>query len=380
MKVLQRWISLTMLLSISSFSSPPHAFCLDKETERMIHDAMEQPPTPTQVVSEFISHSAAPGSPKPDMVTTSDGQIYVRLITPLNSSFNMSGDVVKAVVVGSSNKHGKPWLQEGAILEGRVEDAKKATYAQTDGSLVVRFYDLVLDNHHIELFTTPDTDDHTLKPSPVHLTTKKQRVRGILMTVTKIAIPAAIGTGGMSIAITAGAGAAIGLAFSDKGKRIKGTVRGAWEGAGLNALDPLVCKGNSVILPEGTPLQLQLSEPVTAPKYVANSNEQQITADVAASLSAGASSVTQLATHAQIVKNSSTSAAVTSTSETDAKIDPLLSVNKKIAQNDLAGAITALTEAERLYPQDENVKNMRKRIFEIVSGQKSSDNNRSSIY
>ena len=147
----------------------------------------------------------------------------------------------------------------------------------------------------------------------------------------------------------------------------------------MNVLDPLVCKGKSVILPEGTPLQLQLSEPVAAPKYVANSNEPKITSDIAASLSAGADSVTQLATHAQIVKNSSTSSPAAVQSESEQKIDPLLSVNKKIAQNDLAGAITALSEAERLYPEDENVKNMHKKIFDIVSGQKINDNNRSTI-
>lgn len=375
MKLLERTISLALTVVLSSFSLIQSAHGLDKATERIVHDAIEQPATPNQVVSEFISHSVAPGSARPNMVTTSDGQIYVRLLTPLNSSFNMSGDVVKAVVVGSLNKNGQPWLQEGAILEGRVEDAKKATYGQTDGSLVVRFYDLVMDNHRIELFSTPDTDDHTLKPSPVHLTTKKQRIRGILMTATKIAIPAAIGSGGMSIAITAGAGAAIGLAFSDKGKRLQGTARGAWEGAGLNLLDPIVCKGKSVILPEGTPLQLQLTEPVKAPKYVANSNEPKMNTEVAASLSAGANSVTQLATHAQIVKNSSTNSPDSAETAIEPKVDPLISVNRKIAQNDLAGAITALSEAERLYPEDENVKNMHQRIFDIVSGRKSVDTN-----
>ncbi len=368
MKLIRNSVCIALTVAISALTFCDKATGKDSETERMIRDALERSPTPLQSVNEFISHSAPVGSAKPNMVTTSEGRIYVRLLTPLNSSFNHSGDDVKAVVVGSQNKKGMPWLQEGAILEGQVEDAKKATFGQTDGSLVVRFYTVNIDNHHVDIFTTPDTDDHTLKPSPVHLTTKKQRVRGILMTATRIAIPAAIGSGGMSIAITAGAGAAIGLAFSDKGKRIQGTARGAWEGAGLTVLDPLVCKGKSVILPEGTALQLQLTDSVVAPKYVANPNAIETNA-LGSNQSTEATSVTQLATHAEIVKNSSTNEKATTQIETP---DPLVAVNRKIAQNDLAAAITELNEAERLYPDDPKVKDMHKKIFELVSGQKTS--------
>lgn len=85
--------------------------------------------------------------------------------------------------------------------------------------------------------------------------------------------------------------------------------------------------------------------------------------------------MTQLATHAQIVKNSSTNSPDSAETAIEPKVDPLISVNRKIAQNDLAGAITALSEAERLYPEDENVKNMHQRIFDIVSGRKSVDTN-----
>ncbi len=200
------------------------------------------------------------------------------------------------------------------------------------------------------------------------------------MTATKIAIPAAIGTGGMSIAITAGAGAAIGLAFSEKGKRIQGTARGAWEGAGLNVLDPVVCKGKSVVLPEGQPLQLMLTEPVTTPKYVANSNELKTNINFSTHQSTESTSITQLATRAEIVKNSSTTPPDVPETTSVEKTDPLASVNRKIAQNDLAGAITELTEAERLYPQDESVKNMHKKIFDIVSGLKTAETENRSIH
>jgi len=354
------WISATSMIQPAESKE-------DRETERAIRDAVEAPPTPLETVNEFVAHSTAVGVPKPETVTVRNGLIFVRLLTPLNSSFNMSGDVVRAVVVGSQGENGKPWLQEGAILEGCVESAKKATYGQTDGALVIRFYAAKIDNRRVELFTTPDTDDHTLKPSPVHLTTKKQKIRGILMTVTRIAVPAAIGSGGMSIAITAGAGAAIGLAFSEKGKRIQGTVRGAWEGAGLTVFDPIVRKGDSVVLPEGTPLQLQLTETLQAPKYVPNVTSVKSEGELA-NLQTDAS-ITQLKTHAEIVKNNSTTGETVPITE---KVDPLATVNRKILQNDLAAAITALAEAERLYPDDENVRAMHTKIYELVSGQKTS--------
>lgn len=350
----------------------------DYKIERVVRDALEAPPTPLETVNEFVAHSARVGAPKPEFVTVRNGTIYVRLLTPLNSSVNMSGDVVKAVVVGSANDKGQPWLQEGAILEGCVEDAKKATFGQTDGSLVVRFYVAKIDNRRIELCTATDTDDHRLKPSPVHLTTKKQRVRGILMTATRIAIPAAVGTGGLSIAITTGAGAAIGLAFSEKGKRIQGTARGAWEGAGLTILDPLVCKGSSVVLPEGSPMQLQLTEPLSAPKYVANVAALKSEQELAHMQTVGATAVTQLSTHAQIMKNSSTAEDVADQSEP--KVDRLETVNKKIAQSDLAGAITALNEAEGLYPNDASVKAMHTKIYELISGQKTAGTDSSTTH
>jgi hypothetical protein len=368
MRICLRLISLAVTFVLASLALCPVTYGLDKETERAIRDAKMSEPSPIDAVNDFVSHSAAIGAPRQEIVTVQSGRIYVRLLTPLNSSFNMSGDTVKAVVIGSqTDRDGKPWLQEGTILEGCVEGAKKATYGQTDGSLAVRFYVAKFDNQRIELFSTPDTDDHNLKPSPVHLSTKKERIRGILMTATRIAVPAAIGSGGMSLAITAGAGAAIGLAFSEKGKRIQGTVRGAWEGAGLTVFDPIVRKGNSVILPQGTALQLQITEPLRVPKYVAALNQYQVDAQInqTQSSSATAASLTQLTTHAEIVKNSSTSS---SPQPAEGNVDVLTAVNTKIAQNDLAAALSALNEAETMHPDDQNVKNMHKKLFDLISG------------
>lgn len=336
----------------------------------MIHDALQPEESQIDAVNGFITHSQVQKKSSPKRVVIYNGQIFAKLLTPLNSSFNLSGDDVKAVVVNSLNERGKPWLDEGTILEGCVESAKKATYGQTDGSLVIRFYKARLGNQQIDLFTASDTDDGTIKPTDDKPTTKKQRIRGVLMTVSRIAIPAAIGTGGMSIAISAGAGAVIGAAFSDKGKRIQGTARGAWEGAGLTILDPLVCKGQSVVLPLGTPIQLQVTEPVAVPPYVASSNPIASDETVSGLLSQNTHKppITNLETHAQLLNSPANNS--TDGNRPKQQEDHLVAVNKKIEQNDLAGAITELTAAEALYPDDENLKQMHAEILNLVSGRK----------
>lgn len=372
MSAARRLVFASILPAYLCLSLAHAAFGFNKELERMIHDGRLPDATPLEQVNDFVSHSRSVGKLPDKTVQVRDGKVVAKLITPLNSSFNMTGDEVQAVVVGSVNQYGKPFLEEGTILQGTVEVAKKATYGETDGTLVIRFYTAKFGDHQIELFTTSDTDDGKLKPGAPKPPTKKQKIRGVLMTVSRVAIPAAVGTGGMSLAISAGAGAAIGLAFSDKGKRVQGTVRGAWEGAGLTFLDPIVCKGRSVILPEGTPLGLQLTEPVQVPPYIgvnakAGNTFSDISGSILSKQQTEASAVTSLSTHAQIVKPGTGSR---DRAEEDNHL--LDGVNKKIAQNDLAGALVELTAQENLYPHDESLKQMHTELFNLVSGKTTS--------
>jgi hypothetical protein len=372
-----RMLILTSVLSVYGCTFvQPYVLGSDKETVRMMHDAMQPASTQLEQVNDFIGHSQLVKKKDTKTIQVNNGQIFARLLTPLNSSFNMTGDDVQAVVINSLSANGKPWLEQGTILEGTVELSKKATYGQTDGSLVIRFYKAKYGEKQIDLYTASDTDDGTIKPSEQKPMTRKQRVRGVLMTVSRIAIPAAIGTSGMSIAISAGAGAAIGLAFSEKGKRIKGTVRGAWEGAGLTILDPLVCKGRSIVLPQGTPIGLQLTESVWVPPYTGNGEKAAIASDVSDAsgrlLSQKAKPVL-LETHAQLLGQTSGNSdqATTAPPEND---DHLKIVRRKISQNDLAAALTELTAVEELYPNDEAVQKLHLELYELVSGGKKSNN------
>jgi hypothetical protein len=352
----------------------PYADASDSSTARMIHDALQPEASPLETVNEFIAHSEHISKKPVKKIQVNNGQIFARLLTPLNSSFNLNGDDVQAIVISSLNDKGKPWLEEGTIIEGCVESSKKATFGQTDGALVIRFYKAHLGDKQIDLFAASDTDDGSIKPSSESKpTTKKQRIRGVLMTVSRIAIPASIGTGGIAIAISAGAGAVIGCAFADKGKHIQGTVRGAWEGAGLTILDPLVCKGKSVILPEGTPIQLQLTESVIVPPYTGNPDTSNFSTDLAGNLlgqkNNANTSLTKLETHAQILNQSPISGGTTTSNGQESE-NHLAMVNKKISQNNLAGALTELTVVEDLYPNDENVKKMHTELYSLVSGGK----------
>lgn len=341
--------------------SPVSCAASDRKTDNLIRDSRIPEPTAIESVNDFISHSNSGNREKPHTTLIRSGKIYVRLLTPLNSSFNMIGDDISAVVVGSEN-NGKEWIEPGTVLEGTIEGASKATYGQTDGSLTLRFYRAKNGDKQFDLFSGSDTDDGKIAPTQERLTTKKQRIRGILMTVTKIAIPAAIGTGGMSIAITSGAGAAIGLAFSEKGKRLQGAARGAWEGAGLNMLDPVVCKGRSVVLPEGTPLQLQLNEPIKAPEYHA---QMACAANVFENRTNG-DSVTQVSTHAELLQPQKSSLK-SEDAENDVK-SALNAVDKKISQKDLAGALIELENAERLYSDNETLKQKHNELYNLISG------------
>ncbi|HEY9679230.1 MAG TPA: hypothetical protein V6C76_14570 [Drouetiella sp.] len=329
----------------------------ESELQRIIRDGKIEQPTQLDQVNDFIGHSKVIGKPSKKLVHVAQGQINAKLITPLNSSFNHSGDDVKAVVVSSKSESGKPWLAEGTILEGTVETARKATYGQSDGSLTIRFYRARHGDDVIDLFAASETDDGTIKPGAPKPPTKKQKIRGILMTVTKIAVPAAIGTGGMSLAITTGAGAAIGLAFSEKGHRVSGTVSGAWEGAGLNFLDPIVCKGATVVVPADTQIQLQLSEAVEAPEVKAEEKKSTFRTEDEES-----TSIATIQTHAQILTPDTIA-------QNEAKSQQALArVNKKIEQNDLAAALVELQKAEDDNPNDSKLRDLHDQLLGMISG------------
>jgi hypothetical protein len=241
----------------------------DLETYRSF---AEQDQSATQTINAFTVRNF---SARPEKrVTVNDATVIISLITPINSQFNRGGDTVQAEVLESHLKDGSAWLPKGAILTGTIEGADRSTYCRTDGKIYVRFYTAQTQGTEIELSSTPTTSDNALHPR-VLPPSKKKIVRNILMSAAFIAVPLAIGTGGTTLAITAGAGAVIGGVLADKGQHLQGAVSGAWEGSGLGLLDPVVRKGKSVILPAGTTMALQLQEPARVPASIIRRARQE---------------------------------------------------------------------------------------------------------
>src|SRR5262249_31368086 len=111
------------------------------------------------------------------------------------------------------------------------------------------------------------TVDGAMKPAPqTAALTRKQTLRRMLILTSSLAIPMAVGTGGLSLAVSAGTGAVIGGLLADDKHYFKGMAEGALQGSGLAILSPLVRKGRTVNLAWGMPLQLKLADPVSLPE------------------------------------------------------------------------------------------------------------------
>jgi len=290
------------------------------------------------------------------------GVIYARLLTPLNSSVAGIGDSVYAEVTASAMANGRPWLPKGTILEGTVEGARKATFARTDGAIALRFYKARFEETTVELSSAPDNDDGELKPG-AKKRTKKQKVRGVLMMATRMAVPMALGSFGMSIAITTGAGAIIGGVLADDHKYVQGAVDGAWEGSGLGMLDPLVRKGNTVVMPVDSPIALKITEDVAVPvrllklASVRETAKPQMTEDLNVSL-------TSLETSAKVV--SATPAKKTEERQ-QAAASELQEIDHFINLGNLAKALDTARLLDSKYQGDEAVHKKYVDLLDLVT-------------
>lgn len=275
--------------------------------------------------------------------TIEDATVVVALLTPLNSTIHKEGDIVQAEVISSKLANGTtevPWIPKGTVLQGTIERSRAATYGQTDGSFCISFYSGVAGGRAFDINAIPAGQQKEIKPLDLP-PSKKERVRDILMAASFIAIPMAMGTGGTSLAITAGAGAIIGGALAPDGKHIKGAINGAWQGSGLSVLDPIVKKGRPVVLPAGTQLSMQLREPATIPVSILKL-AKETTDDAPAA---------QLETQAKIVKAPNT-AEITSR------------CNQLLEQKNLAMALALLDQSLNSAPSNDELLRLRASIIE----------------
>ncbi len=195
------------------------------------------------------------------------GQLIVKLLTPVNTLVQQTGDPVAVEVVKSTGPNGKAWLPVGTKLEGTISQAETAHRGKRDAVVFMSFESASYGGSEFELIAQPATNDGGLHPLSKPMT-KKQVVKNLLFTATFVAVPLAIGTGGTSLAITTGAGAVIGGVLAEKGHHISGAFDGAWRGSGLSVLDPLVKKGENVELGVDTTFQLSLTNPIKVPAQI----------------------------------------------------------------------------------------------------------------
>ena len=323
-----------LLLSLLFISGETR--CFAKNTpEDLARDYLQPEESMTERVNSF---RVVDVSKREKTVTVSNATAVIKLLTPLNSTFHHAGDSVRAEVISSSNAKSKPWLPSGTILTGYVEQVDPATFGRTDAAFHIGFYEGSWDGNTFDLTTIPSSKNGALTPLPTKLT-KKAKVQNLLMAATFIAVPLALGTGGTSLAIRSGAGMVIGGALAEKGHHISGAVNGAWEGAGLGVLDPLVKKGHDVVMPEGTTIAITLSEPTSLKRSIVLDARRQ---------NSEASSAT-LSTNAKIVSH-----------------EDIASIrghcNQLLNQGDTALALDYLDKKMKEDPDNENIQSLKQRV------------------
>jgi len=340
-------------------------------------DPFMPPLSNTGVVNEFITNSRMSAAPDAPTETIANLKIVVKLQAPLNSDFSKPGDPVEAEIAEPVAGLTESAMPVGSVLHGYVERSVASGRMSRHGQLYVRFYWIEQGGRWQELYANAGEMQGDRMPVRV---TRKQVLRGILMTATMMAVPMAIGTGGMSLAITAGAGAVVGAALADDRKYVKGAVRGAWQGSGLSVLDPLVAKGKQVRLPAGQRLELALAEPLTLPAGsrarapAAQPSGQAATTNawgriVPGLQDAGPDSV--LRTSARIISANEAEKPAGSLPPDAGDIAPPAVVERcreYVSQKNLAAALDAAEKAHRQYPRDPELNKFRRELLTRVSG------------
>ena len=153
-------------------------------------------------------------------------QFYAMLNSSISSESISNNDNVSAQLISDWLVNGTVIAPEGSILSGNVVDANKASFAMRNGKIGINFNRLM----------TPDG-------RIIQLSTK--RVLGGILS-------------GVAIA-------AVSMIFGADPKNA--LIRGAAIGGTVGAVAAVASKGEEIMVPEGTSLQIMLSEPMTVQPY-----------------------------------------------------------------------------------------------------------------
>ncbi len=327
------------------------------------------------LVNDFISNSSA-GKPQRKQIEIDQLVLQVRLLTPLNSDLNQPGDLVKALVTATPEGPAGKLLPAGTVLEGFVEQTVKTARLNKDGKIYFTFYWARVNGQRFGLRLGNDTNHGAWKPGPRPPETRKQKLRRVLILTSSLAIPMAVGTGGLSLAISAGAGAVIGGLLADDKHYFKGIMSGAMQGSGLSLLQPLITRGQSVKLAWGAPLQLRLFDRISAEEPATAAMPETIESLNASRLPPESDTENlddELETKAEMLEEDRfiwTDKPVLSGHATVSldESDPLCQVRQYMQESNLACALQAANEALAKFPQDKRVRATREALFNWASG------------
>jgi hypothetical protein len=342
----------------------------------------DQVKTELASVNEFILNSG--GGADTGLISRKIESLHVcvRLLTPLNSNFNLPGDRVAALVTASRDEQSREVIPPGAVLEGAVERARSSGRPGRNGEIFLRFYRARIGDRWVSLDLIPGSETGSLGAAP-QPPTARGRLRRVLIFSTSLAVPLAIGTGGISLAITTGAGAVFGALLAEDRRFVSGAVRGAWEGAGLAVLDPLVSKGKPVALGEGTLLALRLVEPdeLALPKTEIQPQAAGARPGTFADISRQifprpAPPWVLLTTSARLLSRggglAEGSQMAVGCHQDVAAPDECAAVVERVRalmdQKNLAGALDVLDKASAKYPDNREIAEMRRKVLDFVTG------------
>jgi hypothetical protein len=380
----QKWwlVTLTTIVSVIT-ATASRGLANDQFATQLPWVASPPALTDVERVNEFIDNSEPTGSePGKNGGFTEGLKIKARLLTPLNSTFSRSGDPVIAVISEAAPGELGSLLPTGTRLYGNVEFSRPSSRPRKDGLILIKFYEAAANGRRIDLQFALSSQDRLLHPVSLGMT-RKQKVRSFLIMTSRITIPLAIGSGGISMAITAGAGALIGGVLADNHKYLQGALQGAWESSILSAFDPLVYKGGSVVIPWGSVITLRLEdESCTADKTTTSSpvwSRHPLRPNQAAALlsqppPSGPRAI--LTTSARLLKEhaqkesavSSRHAIEAAGTPADQAVSELAKAQKFIDEKNLAAALGAIDKASALQPTDPRIEAERDKLYQMVTG------------
>lgn len=188
--------------------------------------------------------------PEINQSTLNAGIIYIDAGTQLDAMLNSSissdsidnNDNVSAELITDWIAGGVVIAPAGSILSGSVIDSNKASFAMRNGKIGINFNRVM----------TPDG-------RIIQLATNKVYIVGNSSQAKRIAGKVAGGVlGGVAIA-------AVSMLFGADPK--EALIRGAAIGGTIGTISAVATKGEEIMVPEGTSLQIMLSEPMTIQQY-----------------------------------------------------------------------------------------------------------------